>query len=185
MIGWIRLSWRGRLYQMGRGRHMRMVFAGTGSDVTKNDCADRLDDFIVWPATQQDPLGTTPTFGMELWISSRRKLSDTLQFASSSRLTEIRSDPWGGMIFDRRPQHVVHPVGVKHEGGVGNVKLPCRLSHKKMVYLNRQFWWTRNISTLRTECWKREVTRFVPHSNKNQLNPINSISSHLLKQIFA
>ena len=45
---------------------MRMVVAGTGSDVTKNDCADRLDDLIVWPATQQDPLGTTPTFGMEL-----------------------------------------------------------------------------------------------------------------------
>ena len=38
---------------------------------------------------------------------------------------------------------------------------------------------------LRTEFLKREVTRFVPHSKKNQFNPIYSISSHLLKQIFA
>ena len=37
---------------------------------------------------------------------------------------------------------------------------------------------------LRTECWKREVTRFVPHSNKKQLNPIYSISTHFCKQIF-
>ena len=40
------------------------------------------------------------------------------------------------MIFDRRPQHVVHPVGVEHKGRVGNVKLPCRLSHNKLVYSN-------------------------------------------------
>ena len=39
--------------------------------------------------------------------------------------------------------------------------------------------------TLQPELLKREVTRFVPHSNKNQFNPIYSISSHLLKQIFA
>ena len=31
---------------------------------------------------------------------------------------------------------------------------------------------------------KKEVTREVPHSNKNQLNPIHSFSSHSFKKIF-
>ena len=42
-----------------------------------------------------------------------------------------------------------------------------------------------NAKALRTEFLKREVKRYVLQSKKNQLNPIYSVSSHLLKQIFA
>ena len=39
-------------------------------------------------------------------------------------------------------------------------------------------------STLRDGYSQKEVTREVPHSNKNQLNPIHSFSSNSFKKIF-
>ncbi len=39
----------------------------------------------------------------------------------------------GRTVVDRRPQHVVHPVGVEHERRIGNVVLAGRLGQAQAL----------------------------------------------------
>ena len=48
----------------------------------------------------------------------------------------------------RRPEHVIHAVGVQHERRVGNVKFPGSL----LAYANQTI-----MSSTRTHTWERDV----------------------------